>query len=164
MILMIASSTDRRYQCRSCLCRLRSIIGYPTSWPGPWNVTSPPRSTSNSSTPFDARKSGLDMRFFCFDDRPSVTTGGCSTRSSTSCGIAPRDTLPGDLTLKLESIPRIPSGRVERPTARAQSMTAPQSAVVVRCEELCRANRGRLRQQLQTALGARESRDRLPRR
>src|SRR5215203_44789 len=27
--------------------------------------------------------------FFCFDDRPSVTTGGCSTRSSTSCEIAP---------------------------------------------------------------------------
>ena len=75
-----ASSTCLRYQCRSFLCRLRSMIGYPTSCPGPWNVISPPRSTSNSSTPRDARYSGDAMRFAPLAVRPSVTTGRCSTR------------------------------------------------------------------------------------
>src|SRR5436190_3030191 len=86
---MSASSTCRRYQCRSSLWRLRSTIGYPTSCPGPWKVTSPPRSTSNSSTPRVASSAGDASRWRSFDERPSVTTGGCSTRSSRSSAISP---------------------------------------------------------------------------
>src|SRR5271167_1483714 len=36
----------------------KSKMGYATSCPGPWKVTSPPRSMSNNSTPFCARNSG----------------------------------------------------------------------------------------------------------
>ena len=32
---MSSSSSWRRYQCRSCRWRLRSMMGYPTSCPGP---------------------------------------------------------------------------------------------------------------------------------
>jgi hypothetical protein len=41
---------------------------------GPWNVTSPPRSTSNSSTPRAANNSGDARRCRSLAERPSVTT------------------------------------------------------------------------------------------
>ena len=87
---MSAPSSCRRYQCRSRVWRCRSMIGYPTSWPGPWNVMSPPRSTSKSSTPRAANSSGVARSVRgSRAERPSVTTGGCSTNTSRSWGISP---------------------------------------------------------------------------
>src|SRR5512140_3665973 len=58
-------------------------MGYATIWPGPWYVTSPPRSMPITSTSPGTSTLASASRL-----RPSVNTWGCSTSSSVS-GTAP---------------------------------------------------------------------------
>ena len=60
---MRASSRSRTYRWTSHRSGRRSTIGYPTSWPGPWYVTSPPRPVSNTATPAAERRSGSATMF-----------------------------------------------------------------------------------------------------
>src|SRR5579864_3078925 len=89
-VRMSASSRLRTYSFTSRPCRLRSRIGYATSCPGPWYVDLPPRSVSTIST---SALSGRCSSALSSVRRPSVTTGGCSSRITVS-GIAPCETAP----------------------------------------------------------------------
>ena len=78
--LIITSSSERRYQCRSALkcCRLRT--GYIISCPGPWKVTSPPRSVLKMGR---GGCSGSNLR--CFSVLPAPRVNTCSLLAS-RCG------------------------------------------------------------------------------
>ena len=75
--LITTSSSERRYQCRSALkcCRLRT--GYITSCPGPWKVTSPPRSVLKMGR---GGCSGSNLR--CFSVLPAPRVNTCSFLAS----------------------------------------------------------------------------------
>ena len=61
-----------------------ATIGYATSWPGPWYVTSPPRSTRTTSIPRAASSSGSATTCASLAFRPRVRTASCSRSRSWS--------------------------------------------------------------------------------
>src|ERR1035437_6122332 len=83
-VRMSTSSRSRTYRRTSRRPCERSRTGYATSWPGPWNVSLPPRSAIRSWTPRCRRRSSETSSSPRSAWRPAVMTSVCSRRKSVS--------------------------------------------------------------------------------
>src|ERR1035437_2013448 len=83
-VRMSTSSRSRTYRRTSRRPCERSRTGYATSWPGPWNVSLPPRSAIRSWTPRCRRRSSETSSSPRSALRPAVMTSVCSRRKSVS--------------------------------------------------------------------------------
>ena len=128
------SSSCRRYQCRSCRCSPQVEDRIAHELPRPVEVTSPPRSTSNTSTPRRSSSAGASGRLVARVPRPSVTTGSCSTSSSRSSCELPVDAPPAAAPAAAPAPRRRAGGPGRRRRSGAHAASQPPAPARARSE------------------------------